>query len=159
MIGLESVGLITGFQPVVALKVIVLILSLWTLLLVLPMFARVQGFGFWRTILSFVVASFVLMLIIPLSIRTFLFQPFNIPSGAMIPTLLVGDYVRIQYSYGYTHYSLPFSPPLFAGRLFASEPQRGDVAVFRLPKDDAVDYIKRIVGMPGDRVQMIGGVL
>jgi signal peptidase I len=99
-------------------------------------------------------------LIIALVIRTFLFQPFNIPSGSMKATLLVGDYLFVsKYSYGYTHYSLPFSPPLFAGRVFASEPQRGDVVVFRLPKDDTTDYIKRVIGLPGDRIQMIGGVL
>jgi len=95
-----------------------------------------------------------------LAIRIFFFQPFQIPSGAMMPTLLVGDYMFVsKYSYGYTRYSLPFSPPLFSGRVFASEPQRGDVVVFRLPKDDSVDYVKRIVGLPGDRVQMINGVL
>ncbi len=78
----------------------------------------------------------------------------------MMPTLLEGDYLFVsKYSYGYTHYSLPFSPPLFSGRLLASEPQRGDVAVFRLPKDDSTAFIKRIVGLPGNRVQMIGGVL
>jgi len=78
----------------------------------------------------------------------------------MMPTLLVGDYFFVsKTSYGYTRYSLPFSPPLFSGRVFASEPQRGDVVVFRLPKDDLVDYVKRIVGLPGDSIQMIGGVL
>jgi signal peptidase I len=99
-------------------------------------------------------------LIIALVIRTFLFQPFNIPSGSMIPTLLVGDYLFVsKYSYGYTHYSLPFSPTLFHGRIFGSPPQRGDVVVFRLPKDDSIDYIKRVIGLPGDRIQMIDGVL
>jgi signal peptidase I len=99
-------------------------------------------------------------LIIALVIRTFLFQPFNIPSGSMIPTLLVGDYLFVsKFSYGYTHYSLPFSPPIFSGRIFGSGPQRGDVVVFRLPKDDSVDYIKRVIGLPGDRIQMIDGVL
>jgi signal peptidase I len=94
------------------------------------------------------------------AIRIFFFQPFNMPSGSMMPTLLVGDYFFVsKTSYGYTRYSLPFSPPLFSGRVFASEPQRGDVVVFRLPKDDLVDYVKRIVGLPGDRIQMIGGVL
>ena len=78
----------------------------------------------------------------------------------MIPTLLVGDYLFVsKYSYGYTHYSLPFSPPLFSGRIFGSQPQRGDVVVFRLPKDDSIDYIKRVVGLPGDHIQMIDGVL
>ncbi len=99
-------------------------------------------------------------LIIALVIRTFLFQPFNIPSGSMIPTLLVGDYLFVsKYSYGYTHYSLPFSPPIFSGRIFSSDVDRGDVVVFRLPKDTSVDYIKRVIGLPGDRIQMIDGVL
>ncbi len=99
-------------------------------------------------------------LIIALVIRTFLFQPFNIPSGSMKATLLVGDYLFVsKFSYGYSHYSLPFSPPLFSGRIWASEPNRGDVVVFRLPKDDSTDYIKRVIGLPGDRIQMIDGVL
>jgi len=99
-------------------------------------------------------------LIIALVIRTFLFQPFNIPSGSMKATLLVGDYLFVsKYSYGYSHYSLPFSPPLFNGRIWASPPARGDVVVFRLPKDDSTDYIKRVIGLPGDRIQMIDGVL
>jgi len=99
-------------------------------------------------------------LIIALVIRTFLFQPFNIPSGSMIPTLLVGDYLFVsKYSYGYTHYSFPFSPPFFTGRIWGAQPQRGDVVVFRLPKDDTIDYIKRVIGLPGDRIQMIDGIL
>jgi signal peptidase I len=99
-------------------------------------------------------------LIIALVIRTFLFQPFNIPSGSMEETLLVGDYLFVsKYSYGYSHYSLPFSPPLFSGRIWSSNPQRGDVVVFRLPKDDSIDYIKRVIGLPGDKIQMINGLL
>jgi len=99
-------------------------------------------------------------LIIAAVIRTFLFQPFNIPSGSMKSTLLIGDYLFVsKYTYGYSHYSLPYSPPLFSGRIFGASPARGDVVVFRLPKDDSVDYIKRVVGLPGDRVQMIQGVL
>jgi signal peptidase I len=92
--------------------------------------------------------------------RTFLFQPFNIPSGSMEETLRIGDYLFVsKSSYGYSHYSLPFSLPLFSGRIWSANPQRGDVVVFRLPKDDSIDYIKRVVGLPGDRIQMIGGVL
>lgn len=99
-------------------------------------------------------------LIIALVIRTFLFQPFNIPSGSMKPTLLVGDYLFVsKYSYGYSYYSFPLSPPLFSGRILGVEPKRGDVIVFRLPKDDSTDYIKRVIGLPGDRIQMIDGVL
>ena len=99
-------------------------------------------------------------IIIALVIRTFLFQPFNIPSGSMKATLLVGDYLFVsKYSYGYTHYSIPLSPRLFSGRIFGSEPSRGDVVVFRLPKDDTTDYIKRVIGLPGDRIQMKEGLL
>ncbi|GIK82186.1 MAG: signal peptidase I [Pseudorhodoplanes sp.] len=99
-------------------------------------------------------------LIIALVIRTFLFQPFNIPSGSMKATLLVGDYLFVsKYSYGYSRYSIPFSPPLFFGRILSSDPERGDIAVFRLPKDDSTDYIKRVIGLPGDRVRMIDGLL
>jgi signal peptidase I len=99
-------------------------------------------------------------LIIALVIRTFLFQPFNIPSGSMIPTLLVGDYLFVsKYTYGYTHYSFPFSPPLFSGRIIGTPVKRGDVVVFRLPKDTSIDYIKRVIGLPGDRIQVIHGVL
>ena len=99
-------------------------------------------------------------LIIAVVIRTFLFQAFNIPSGSMEGTLLVGDYLFVStYSYGYTHYALPFSPPVFSGRIFGSEPKRGDVVVFRLPRDDSIDYIKRVIGLPGERIQMIDGRL
>ena len=98
--------------------------------------------------------------LIAIGIRTVAFEPFNIPSGSMIPTLLVGDYLFVsKYSYGYSRYSMPFAPNLFQGRLFGSVPERGDVAVFRLPRDPSQDYIKRMVGLPGDRIQVRGGVL
>jgi signal peptidase I len=157
---LALLGLAKGPIVAIAIQGLLLVLGLWALVLALWMYGRVQRFGFWRTIVSFAIASFVLMSIIPLLIRVFLFQPFNIPAASMMPTLLVGDYFFVsKYAYGYTHYSLPFSPRLFSGRLFASEPQRGDVVVFRLPKNDSIDYVKRIVGLPGDRIQMIDGVL
>lgn len=99
-------------------------------------------------------------LLLALVIRTFLFQPFTIPSGSMRPTLLVGDYLFVsKYAYGYSHYSLPFSPNLFAGRIWATEPKRGDIVVFRHPHDTSLDYIKRVIGLPGDKVQMRGGEL
>jgi len=98
--------------------------------------------------------------LIAIGIRTVAFEPFNIPSGSMIPTLLVGDYLFVsKYSYGYSRYSMPFAPNLFSGRIFAAQPERGDVAVFKVPRDNSTDYIKRIVGLPGDRVQMKGGQL
>jgi signal peptidase I len=98
--------------------------------------------------------------LIAVGVRTVLFEPFNIPSGSMIPTLLVGDYLFVaKYSYGYSMYSLPFAPALFSGRIFGSLPKRGDVAVFKYPRDTSVDYIKRIVGLPGDRIQVKQGQL
>ena len=99
-------------------------------------------------------------LILALLVRIFLFQPFNIPSGSMIPTLLVGDYLFVsKYSYGYSRYSFPFGPNLFSGRIWSKEPNRGDVVVFKLPRDNETDYIKRVIGLPGDEIQMIHGVL
>lgn len=98
--------------------------------------------------------------LIAVIIRTLLFEPFNIPSGSMIPTLLVGDYLFVEkYSYGYSHYSLPFAPDLFSGRIFGSTPRRGDVMVFKYPRDTSVDYIKRVIGLPGDTVQVKEGRL
>jgi signal peptidase I len=102
----------------------------------------------------------ILIIPTPLIVRTFVAQPFNIPASSMLPTLMIGDYIAVsKFAYGYSRYSLPLSPPAFSGRIFGAEPQRGDVVVFRLPRDDSVDYVKRVVGLPGDRVQMIDGVL
>lgn len=98
--------------------------------------------------------------LIAVGVRTFAFEPFNIPSGSMIPTLLVGDYLFVsKYSYGYSRYSFPFSPPLFSGRILGSLPKRGDVVVFKYPRDTSIDYIKRIVGLPGDHIQVREGQL
>lgn len=95
-----------------------------------------------------------------LGFRSLLFEPFNIPSGSMIPTLLVGDYLFVsKYSYGYSRYSFPLSLAPFDGRIFAKQPELGDVAVFRQPKNESVAFIKRIVGLPGDRIQIVNGVL
>ena len=99
-------------------------------------------------------------LLIAVVVRTVLFQPFNIPSGSLIPTLLIGDYLFVsKYSYGYSRYSIPFGPPVLQGRVWASEPKRGDIAVFKLPKDNSTDYIKRVIGLPGDKIQVVQGVL
>jgi signal peptidase I len=102
-----------------------------------------------------------LALLIALVERTFFFQPYNIPSGSMEDTLLIGDYLFVEkFSYGYSKFSFPWGRllPSF-GRVIAHSPERGDVAVFALPSDPSTDFIKRIVGLPGDRVQMISGVL
>lgn len=92
--------------------------------------------------------------------RTFGYEAFNIPSGSMMPTLIAGDEVIVsKLSYGLSRYSLPFWHPDIAGRLFGRSPVRGDVVVFKLPSNPDEDYIKRVIGLPGDRVQMIGGLL
>lgn len=106
------------------------------------------------------VKTIVYAALIAVIIRTFLLEPFNIPSGSMIPTLLVGDYLFVEkYSYGYSHFSMPFSPDVFSGRLFGSVPKRGDVVVFKYPRDTSVDYIKRVIGLPGDTIQVKEGQL
>jgi len=92
--------------------------------------------------------------------RTFLYEPFNIPSGSMKPTLLIGDYLFVsKFSYGYSRFSLPFNLPVIPERIFFTPPKAGDVVVFRLPIDNKKDYIKRIVGLPGDTVSLKSGVL
>jgi len=107
-----------------------------------------------------IVKTVVYALLIALVLRIFLFQPFTIPSASMEPTLLEGDYIIVsKYSYGYSHHSIPFSPKLFEGRVFSRAPQRGDIIVFKLPRDGHTDYIKRLIGLPGDRIQVRGGVL
>jgi signal peptidase I len=111
------------------------------------------------------IRTVVYAVLIALVVRTFAVEPFNIPSGSMIPTLLVGDYLFVsKYSYGYSKHSFPFSMGFFSGRIFSHDPERGDVAVFKYPGDQGqgvnrTDYIKRIVGLPGDHVQVTGGIL
>ena len=105
-----------------------------------------------RTVIYAVLIAFV--------IRVFAYEPFNIPSGSMKPTLLIGDYLFVsKLSYGYSRYSLPWGLPLFDERILADQPERGDVVVFKLPKDNRTDYIKRVVGLPGDTIQVTGGIL
>ncbi|MBI4183797.1 MAG: signal peptidase I [Proteobacteria bacterium] len=106
------------------------------------------------------VKTVVYAILIALVIRTLAYEPFNIPSGSMIPTLLVGDYLFVsKFSYGYSRHSLPFSLPLIPGRVLYTPPERGDVVVFKLPRDNKTDYIKRVVGLPGDHIQVRGGIL
>jgi len=107
-----------------------------------------------------VVKTIVYALLIAGVIRSFIFQPFNIPSGSMEGTLQVGDYLFVsKAAYGYSRYSFPFGILPFSGRFFASTPTRGDVVVFKFPGDNSTDYIKRLIGLPGDRIQMKDGVL
>ena len=111
--------------------------------------------GTWEWLKTLVYA-----VLIAVFIRAVAYEPFNIPSSSMEPTLLVGDYLFVsKFSYGYSRHSLPFSLPLIPGRVFVTPPERGDVAVFKLPSDNSTDYIKRIIGLPGDRIQMRRGRL
>ncbi|MCH7711189.1 MAG: signal peptidase I [Proteobacteria bacterium] len=106
------------------------------------------------------IETIVYAVLIAVLVRTFAYEPFNIPSGSMIPTLLVGDYLFVsKFSYGYSRHSFPFSLPPFSGRLLGAEPERGDIAVFKLPRDNETDYIKRIIGLPGDKIQVRNGVV
>ncbi|USI73665.1 signal peptidase I [Sphingomonas morindae] len=112
--------------------------------------------GGWRES----VQSLLLFLLLALVLRTFVVMPRSIPSESMMPRLLVGDYVLVaKWPYGFSRFSLPFAPAAPAGRLFGRLPRRGDVVVFRAPPDDRHDYIKRLIGLPGDRVQMRAGRL
>lgn len=106
------------------------------------------------------IRTFFIAAMIALSIRAFAFEPFNIPSSSMVPGLLIGDYLFVsKYSYGYSSLSSLFGVLPIYGRAFGKEPARGDVAVFKLPRDNRTDYIKRIVGLPGDKLQMRNGLL
>lgn len=106
------------------------------------------------------IKTLIYAVIIAILIRTTLFEPFKIPSGSMYPTLYVGDYLFVsKYTYGYSKHSMPFSLPLFEGRIWADEPKRGDVIVFKLPQDNRTDYIKRVIGLPGDKVKLKNGRL
>jgi signal peptidase I len=141
------------------LQGVVILCGFWSIAVLLLMLSRVEGFGFWRTIFIYIL-SVLLLVLFTMLFRSFLFHPFSIPSRAMAPTLLEGDqFFLSKYPYGYTRYSLPFSLPVFSGRIFGSEPARGDVVVFRLPKDDSTDYVKRVVGLSGERIQMKQGLL
>ncbi|HEY3695073.1 signal peptidase I [Phenylobacterium sp.] len=107
-----------------------------------------------------IVRTVATALVIALVLKTVLFQPFTIPSASMEPNLYQGDYIVVsKFAYGWSRHSIPFSPPVFHGRIFARSPQRGDVVVFKLPRDGHTDYIKRLIGLPGDRIQVKGGVL
>ena len=104
--------------------------------------------------------TIIYALIIAVFIRSILLQPFYIPSSSMEPNLLVGDRLFVtKYTYGYSKHSFPFSPPIFKNRIFTKDPKRGDVAVFKTPADNRTDYIKRVIGLPGDTIQFINGDL
>ncbi len=108
--------------------------------------------GFFKTLIT--------ALICAAFIRSLFFEPFHIPSSSMKPGLLIGDYIFVsKYSYGYSRYSFPFGLNIFSGRIFKTEPQRGDVVVFRLPSNPSINYVKRLIGLPGDKIQMRDGVL
>lgn len=117
--------------------------------------SKAKPSGPWDTVKTVLIA-----MVIATSIRTVAFEPFNIPSGSMIPSLLIGDYLFVsKYAYGYSRHSLPFSIGPSGGRMMEKAPLRGDVVVFKKPPEAKVDYIKRVIGLPGDRIQVIRGLL
>lgn len=117
--------------------------------------AKNEGGAFGET-----VSVIVQAVLLAVFLRTVLFQPFSIPSGSMKPSLLVGDYLFVsKFSYGYSKYSIPFSPNLFEGRIWSGDPKRGDIAVFKYPPNPNVDYIKRVIGLPGDKIQIREGIV
>ena len=117
-----------------------------------PLNAKEEAAEFFKTAMIAVILAVI--------IRSLLFEPFNIPSGSMKPTLLVGDYLFVQKpAYGYSRYSFPFGVAPIEGRVWDKEPKRGDVIVFKLPTNPRIDYIKRLIGMPGDTVQVRRGRL
>tara|TARA_B110000116_G_C16795569_1_gene566453 strand:+ start:2370 stop:3098 length:729 start_codon:yes stop_codon:yes gene_type:complete len=104
------------------------------------------------------IKSISFAVLIALLIRSFLAEPFNIPSGSMKPNLLIGDFIFVsKWSYGYSKHSLPFSIPIIPKKFFSSLPNRGDIVVFKTPQDNRTDYIKRVIGLPGDKIQIING--
>jgi signal peptidase I len=110
----------------------------------------------WRETIKIVVHALILAMIV----RIFFYQPFNIPSGSMKQTLLVGDYLFVsKLAYGYSRYSFPWGIVPINGRIFGTEPKRGDVVVFKLPRDNSTDFIKRVIGLPGDEISVRSGVL
>ena len=118
-----------------------------------------QSQGLWREAFDFV-RTIGLALLAAVSIQTVLFQPFTIPTSSMEPGLVTGDYIVVsKFAYGWSRASLPFNPPVGEGRLFGRAPARGDVVVFRLPRDPQATWVKRVIGLPGDRVQVRGGTV
>ena len=110
--------------------------------------------------LSETIKTIFYAIIIAVLIRSFLFEPFKIPSGSMYPNLYVGDFLFVsKYTYGYSKHSMPFSLPLFDGRIWSDEPKQGDVVVFKFPKDNHTDFIKRVIGLPGDKIMLKDGRL
>ncbi len=106
------------------------------------------------------VKTLVYAILIAVLIRTFWVEPFKIPSGSMYPTLYVGDFLFVsKYTYGYSKHSFPFSMPLFEGRIWADEPKQGDVVIFKYPQDNSTDFIKRVIGLPGDKIKLEKGRL
>ena len=108
---------------------------------------------FFGNLKSILIAVFIALLI-----RSFIAEPFNIPSGSMKPNLLVGDFIFVsKWSYGYSRHSLPFSMGWSDKKLFSKMPKRGDVVVFKTPEDNRTDYIKRVIGIPGDKLRIKNG--
>lgn len=161
---LESYGILDGTDYLLFLSKA----DLWSTL-AFNVFGFIHAFNirsmslhrpWYRWIATVTVAVNLILLLLLLPMRVFLFHPFSIPSTSSHPSLVLGDYVFVsKFAYGYSRYSFPLNLAQFDGRIWGASPQRGDLAIFRLPSNTNIDYVKRVVGMPGDRIQMIGGVL
>lgn len=135
------------------------LMALWAAIVV-PFAHRFKPDRWYARGLSVLVLVFLTSYPAAFAIRAFLLQPFSIPSSSMVPTLQEGDYLFVsKMAYGYSRYSVPFNLLPVDGRIFGTEPKRGDVVVFKFPPDPSVDYIQRIVGLPGEKIQIIDGVL
>lgn len=137
-----------------------LLVGLVHVAIVLPFRRSAQPQKWYSNGFAVVGLALFLPLFLAVGVRTLLFQPFSIPAGSMMPALEVGDHLFVsKYAYGYSRYSAPFGLLPVSGRVFAREPERGDIVVFKFPPNPSIDYVKRVIGLPGDRVQIVDGVV
>jgi len=156
---LTAGGETAGGDKLTPLEIVLAFGGVWSLYAVTMMLAEVQQRGLMRAIASYTI-GILLVLLLALFIRVLLWQPFNIPSGAMLPTLVVGDHFYVsKYSYGYSRHSFPFGIGPTKGSVFEGRPERGDIIVFKLPRDNSTDYVKRVIGLPGDEIELRKGVV
>lgn len=143
---------------VTGVAIVFALLTLWSVFLLVRTVGAVQGFGIFRSLAN-ALLPLIVVFATALAFRFLAFQPFSIPAGSMEPTLLIGDNFFVnKFSYGWSRYSFPLDAG-FAGRVMGAAPKRGDLVVFKLPRDNATDYVKRIIGLPGDEIEMVDGVL
>jgi len=160
-LALQGAGLLAGVPALAAAAAAVLLLGFaWSFFVTLTLLAQSQGFGRGGALGAMLLALCVAAVFGVIGARALVYRPFVAASESMSPTLTLGDYFLVdRLAYGYGRYSFPLLPKDFAGRLFGAQPKRGDVVVFALPRDPSAEWEKRVVGLPGDRIQMIAGRL